>query len=41
VTVEVVVPDQLSDEARAAVEALRAQSGGTDPRAGLFSKAGS
>ncbi|HET7328415.1 MAG TPA: molecular chaperone DnaJ [Nocardioidaceae bacterium] len=41
VTVEVVVPDHLSDEARAAVEALRAQAGGADPRADLFAKAGS
>lgn len=41
VTVEVVVPDRLSEEARAAVEALRAQGGGIDPRAELFSKAGS
>jgi len=40
VTVEVVVPDRLSDDARAAVEALRAQSAGSDPRADLFSKAG-
>jgi molecular chaperone DnaJ len=39
VTVEVVVPDRLTDEARAAVEALRAHSASTDPRAALFAKA--
>jgi molecular chaperone DnaJ len=39
VTVEVVVPDRLTDEARAAVEALRAHSASADPRAALFAKA--
>jgi molecular chaperone DnaJ len=39
VTVEVVVPDRLTDEERAAVEALRAHSASTDPRAALFAKA--
>ena len=38
-TVGVVVPDRLTDEARAAVEALRAHSASTDPRAALFAKA--
>ncbi len=38
--VEVVVPQRLTDEARAAVEALRAQEGDVDPRATLFQRAG-
>ncbi|MGB9012053.1 MAG: molecular chaperone DnaJ [Aeromicrobium sp.] len=37
VTVEVQVPDDLTDEQRAAVEALRVARGDTDPRAGLTS----
>jgi molecular chaperone DnaJ len=41
VTVEVVVPHSLSDEARVAVEALREHAGGGDPRAELFAKAAS
>ncbi|MGH3383241.1 MAG: molecular chaperone DnaJ [Nocardioidaceae bacterium] len=39
VTVDVVVPEELSAEARAAVETLRSHGGGADPRAGLFTKA--
>ncbi len=38
VTVEVAVPAQLSDEARAAVEAYREATAGSDPRAGLLSE---
>ncbi len=38
--VNVVVPQRLSDEAKAAVEALKAQEDGVDPRAELFAKAG-
>jgi molecular chaperone DnaJ len=37
--VNVVVPQRLSDEAKAAVEALRAQDEGHDPRAALFVEA--
>ena len=37
--VSVVVPQRLSDEAKAALEALKAQEDGTDPRAELFAKA--
>ncbi len=40
VSVEVTVPTELSDEARAAVETLRAQTDGADPRAAVFAKAG-
>jgi len=36
VTVEVAVPSELSDEAKAAVEALRAARGSATPRDGLF-----
>jgi len=36
VTVEVQVPDRLSDDARAAVEAFRAATAGPDPRSRLF-----
>ena len=36
-----VVPQRLTDEARAAVEALRAQEAEVDPRAALFEQAGS
>jgi molecular chaperone DnaJ len=36
VTIEVQVPSELDDEARAAVEALRAARDGTDPRAALI-----
>ena len=36
VTVEVQVPTELTDEQRAAVEALRAARGDADPREGLF-----
>jgi len=39
--VTVVVPQRLTDEARAAVEALRAQEAEVDPRAALFEQAGS
>ncbi|HEX2704929.1 MAG TPA: DnaJ C-terminal domain-containing protein [Candidatus Lustribacter sp.] len=39
--VQVVVPQRLTDEARAAVEALAAQESGQDPRAELIAKAGS
>ncbi len=39
VKVTVVVPQRLTDEARAALEALRAQEGTLDPRAELFAKA--
>ncbi len=39
VTVAVVVPPALSDEARAAVEALAAATAGDDPRAGLLAAA--
>ena len=38
--VTVIVPAHLSDEARAAVETLKAQDEGVDPRAELFAKAG-
>lgn len=37
VTVEVSVPAELSDEARAALEAYRSATEGSDPRAGLLS----
>ena len=37
--VSVVVPQRLSDDAKAAVETLRAQDDGHDPRAELFEKA--
>ena len=37
--VNVVVPQRLTDEARTAVEALRAQEAGVDPRAALFEQA--
>ena len=37
--VQVVVPQRLSDEAKEAVEALRRQEDGVDPRAELFTKA--
>ena len=37
--VSVVVPQRLTDEAREAVEALRAQEADVDPRAGLFEQA--
>jgi molecular chaperone DnaJ len=40
VRVVVVVPQRLSDEAREAVEVLRAQDDGHDPRAELFENAG-
>lgn len=36
--VQVVVPQRLSDEARAALETLREQEAGVDPRADLFAK---
>ncbi|WP_313555579.1 DnaJ C-terminal domain-containing protein [Miniimonas arenae] len=39
VTIEVVVPERLTDEARRAVEAFAAATEGTDPRAGLFAAA--
>ena len=35
----VVVPQRLTDEARAAVEALQAQEKDVDPRAALFEQA--
>lgn len=41
VTIDVVVPDRLTDEARAAVENFAAATEGADPRAGLYSAAGS
>lgn len=37
--VAILVPQRLSDEARAAVETLREQEAGTDPRADLFREA--
>lgn len=37
--VSVVVPQRLSEAARTAVEALRAEESGVDPRAGLFEQA--
>ena len=37
--VQVVVPQRLSDTARAAVEALQAEEAGTDPRAELIERA--
>ena len=37
--VQVVVPTELTDEVKAAVETLREQDGG-DPRAELYSRAG-
>jgi molecular chaperone DnaJ len=40
VTVEVQVPDDLTDEARAAMEAYRESSGDKDPRSSLFDAAG-
>lgn len=39
VTIQVVVPDRLTDEARAAVEAFAAATAEADPRAGLFQAA--
>ena len=36
VTVEVHVPDRLGDDAREALEAYRAATAGSDPRAALF-----
>jgi molecular chaperone DnaJ len=36
VTVEVVVPAELSTEAKAALEAYRSARGDQDPRSGLF-----
>jgi len=39
--VNVVVPQRLTDAARDAVEALRAEEAEVDPRAGLFEQAGS
>ncbi|HET7475528.1 MAG TPA: DnaJ C-terminal domain-containing protein [Dermatophilaceae bacterium] len=39
VKVNIVVPQRLSDAARAAVETLRAEEDGADPRADLFAKA--
>ncbi|TNU73428.1 J domain-containing protein [Miniimonas arenae] len=39
VTIEVVVPERLTDEARRAVEAFAAATDGADPRAGLFGAA--
>jgi molecular chaperone DnaJ len=39
VTVEVAVPEELSDEARAAIEAYRAAQNGANPRAALFGTA--
>lgn len=38
VTVEVVIPDDLSEDARAAVEAYRASRGGSNPRAALYDR---
>ncbi len=38
--VNVIVPQRLTDEARAALEALRSQEGEADPRAELFARAG-
>ena len=35
-TVDVQVPDELTDEARAAMEAYRASRGETDPRSSMF-----
>ena len=37
--VSVVVPQRLSAEAKAAVEALQAQEGGVDPRSALYEQA--
>ena len=37
--VSVVVPQRLTDTAREAVEALRAEESGVDPRAWLFEQA--
>jgi molecular chaperone DnaJ len=37
--VQVIVPQRLTDEAREAVERLRDQEAGVDPRAELFAKA--
>ena len=39
VTVSVAVPQRLSDKARQAVEVLRAEEAGADPRADVFAKA--
>lgn len=39
VTIEVVVPERLTDDARKAVEAFAAATDGADPRAGLFTAA--
>ena len=36
VTIDVQIPKELDDDARAAVEALRAARGADDPRAALF-----
>lgn len=41
VTVEVTVPDDLTDEARSALEAYRAARGDGDPRSALFDRSGS
>lgn len=41
VTVEVVVPDALTDDARSALEAYRAARGDQDPRSALFDTTGS
>lgn len=41
VTIEIAVPDRLTDEARQAVEAFAAATEGADPRAGLFTSAAS
>lgn len=38
VTVEVVIPDDLSEDARAAVEAYRASRDGSNPRAALYDR---
>jgi molecular chaperone DnaJ len=40
VTVQVQVPDELTDDARAALEAYRTARGETDPRSSLFDPAG-
>jgi molecular chaperone DnaJ len=40
VTVEVQVPDELTDEARAAMEAYRDSRGTTDPRSSMFPAGG-
>jgi len=40
VTVDVQVPDELNDEARAAMEAYRDSRGKSDPRSSMFDAAG-